>query len=192
MDIYKATNNITEESYIGYAVDGLEDRKCDHKRAANRGDSVYFHRAISKYGLDNFRWIILEQGVFDFEILKKLAIYWIKEFGTKRPNGYNLTDGGDGTLGYKQSKEHRKKLSEAHKGKKLSEETRKKMSEAKKNMSDETKRKIGEASKGRNSFSRLKTPEAIENWRKSYKKYKQTEETRKKRINTMTGKKRKV
>ena len=46
------------------------------------------------------------------------------------------------------SEEHKKKLSEAHKGHTLSEETRKKIAEAKKNISEETRKKISEAKKG--------------------------------------------
>jgi group I intron endonuclease len=159
MDIYKATNNITEESYIGYATVDLKVRKRNHKSSTNRGDGCYFHNAIRKYGWNNFRWILLEQGVMDFEILKELEIYWIKEFGTKYPNGYNLTDGGGGIYGHKHSEETRRKLSEVKKGKKrgpVSEEAKKKMSEALKGkipwskgktLSEETRRKMSEAKK---------------------------------------------
>ena len=57
--------------------------------------------------------------------------------------------------GKKQSEETRKKLSEANKGKKLPEETRKKLSEANKgkHLSEEHKNKIGEASKGRRWYN---------------------------------------
>ena len=50
------------------------------------------------------------------------------------------------------SEEHRRKLSEAKKGKKFSEETRRKISEANKRrtLSEETRRKISESMKGEN------------------------------------------
>lgn len=49
------------------------------------------------------------------------------------------------------SEAHRKKLAEAHKGKKFSEETRRKMSKAAKGkkLSEETKKKLSEANKGK-------------------------------------------
>ena len=81
--------------------------------------------------------------------------YYIKLFKTLWPNGYNLTEGGDGCVA---SEETRIKISNSNKGKKRSEETRRKMSLAKKGkpapnkgkpMSEEQKRKIGEASKGK-------------------------------------------
>ena len=74
--------------------------------------------------------------------------YYIKVFDTLYPNGYNLTEGGEGCVA---SEETRKKMSLAQKGKHISEEQKKKLSIALKGriMSDEHKKKIGEANKGR-------------------------------------------
>lgn len=105
LEIYKATNKINGYSYIGYAIEGLKERKPDHEWLAKNGSNCYFHKALRKYGFDNFDWIILEHNISDFEILKDLEKYWIREFGTKAPKGYNLTDGGDGSLGCKPTKE---------------------------------------------------------------------------------------
>ncbi len=202
MDIYKATNNITEESYIGYATKGLEERKSEHKNSANREDGYYFQRAIKKYGWDNFRWIMLEQGVIDFEILKELEKYWIREFGTKRPNGYNLTEGGDGTYGYKHTEETKKKISKIHHdvsgkknpmyGKNHTEEAKSKMKKNNPHISgeqhwcygtqgifygrkhkEETKQKIGNANRGK-----IRTNEVREKYRMINLNRKHTEETK--------------
>ena len=81
--------------------------------------------------------------------------YYIKVFKTLWPNGYNLTEGGDGWSGGP-CEETRRKLSEIHKN--ISDETRRKMSLAKKgrtpynkgkHLSEEQKRKIGEGNKGK-------------------------------------------
>ena len=92
--------------------------------------------------------------------------YYIKLFKTLWPNGYNLTEGGDGVL---PSEETRRKMSNSHKGKippnkgkPMSEETKKKLSESKKGLlsgeknpmfgkhhSEETKQKIGGVHKGK-------------------------------------------
>ena len=143
MVIYKATNNITGESYIGYTTKGLEGRegrKSRHKGSADREDGFYFQRAIKKYGWNNFRWFLLESNITDFTLLKQLEIYWIKEFDTKYPNGYNLTNGGDGTLGFHHTKESKRKMSEAKKGKITWMKGKK--------HTEESKRKMGESHKG--------------------------------------------
>jgi hypothetical protein len=181
MIIYKATNNINCYSYIGYSTNRLEERKGRHYRDSKNGSDYYFHRAIRKYGWNNFNWVTLEHNVSDFEILNELEIYWIKEFDTKIPNGYNLNDGGKGQLGFKQSKEHKRKIGEANKGKHSqpkSRDAKKKMSEAHKGKkhTKETKRKISEGCKG-------KIP-----WHKGKKIGPHTEETRKKISESERGK----
>ena len=159
MVIYKATNNITGKSYIGYSIRGLEKRKPEHKILSCGESAFYFHRAIKKYGWDNFSWVLLESNITDFEVLKELEIYWIEEYDTFY-NGYNLTKGGNGIFGYHHTEETRRKLSEVKKGKKrgpVSEEAKKKMSEALKGkipwskgktLSEETRRKMSESRKG--------------------------------------------
>ena len=90
--------------------------------------------------------------------------YYINFFKTLWPNGYNLTEGGDGCVA---SEEIRKKMSQNHYdcsgknhpmfGKKHSEETKKKMSNSHKGqippnkgkpMSEETKKKLSDSHKG--------------------------------------------
>ena len=95
--------------------------------------------------------------------------YYIKLFKTLYPNGYNLTEGGDGWSGGP-CEETRRKLSEIHKN--ISDETRRKMSLAGKgrtpynkgkHLSEEQKRKIGEGNKGKtmSEEARRKISEAI-------------------------------
>jgi hypothetical protein len=78
----------------------------------------------------------------------------------------NLTDGGEGVLGYTFSEEQRKKLSESHKGKPNnqlgrthSEESRKKMSFAQKNkkpITEETRQRMRLASQSRDCAAHLR------------------------------------
>ena len=88
--------------------------------------------------------------------------YYIKFFDTLYPNGYNLTEGGEGGI---HCEETRKKISDAHKGKPapnkgkpMSEEQKKKLSFARKgksspnkgkHLSEDYKRKISESKKGK-------------------------------------------
>lgn len=81
--------------------------------------------------------------------------YYIKVFKTLWPNGYNLTEGGDGVI---PCEEVRKKISETKKGKIFSEEHKKKLSLARKgipspnkgkHLSEDYKRKISDSKKGK-------------------------------------------
>ena len=81
--------------------------------------------------------------------------YYIKLFKTLYPNGYNLTEGGEGCVA---SEETRRKLSLSKKGKPLTEkqlEKRKGLFVGEKNpmygktLSEEHRRKIGNANKGK-------------------------------------------
>lgn len=117
--VYKTFNLFTGKSYIGFhATDNLDDNYI--------GSGLYLKKAIKKHGKNNFC-----MGIIDFysreEILEKEK-YWINFYNTLVPNGYNLTEGGDGRLGYIPSIETRKKLSLAQKGKKASLQARQNMS----------------------------------------------------------------
>lgn len=71
---------------------------------------------------------------------------YIKIFDSKN-NGYNMTEGGDGSKGCHPSIETRRKISIANLTENLSLETRKKMSDSHRleNLSEETRRKQKEA-----------------------------------------------
>ena len=153
--IYKITNTINDKSYIGISIHPPEkSRVRDH--LSGHGNRI-ISNAVKKYGRDAFTYEILEDNIF-LELLPDLEISYIKHYQTVAPFGYNLTHGGEGTLGYRPSAEHRRKLSETRKGekngffgKKHSAETLLKIGEASKGRkhSAETCRRISEAQKGR-------------------------------------------
>lgn len=61
--IYLATNKINNKVYIGQTINTLNKRKTNHYAAArNEKDNLYFHRAIRKYGENNFDWIVLDKA----------------------------------------------------------------------------------------------------------------------------------
>lgn len=90
--IYKFTNKINGKVYIGQSVN-IERRYYDHLK---RDDSKnYFHRAIKKYGKDNFLFEILEE--YSEENLNDREKYYIAKYNNNnRKLGYNSTSGGDG------------------------------------------------------------------------------------------------
>lgn len=127
MIIYKATNKITEKYYIGQTVRSLKDRILSHERSWKTERNTYFSNALHKYGNENFKWEILEE-CDSKEELDEMEFHYIKQYNSKRPNGYNLTDGGDkGTFGWVPTEETRENISLSQKGKKISEETREKI-----------------------------------------------------------------
>lgn len=75
-----------------------------------------FYRAIQKYGWDNFSHEVLEKNLESLDVANKREQYYIKLFDSHK-NGYNSTDGGDGTVGRQYSEEERKIRSERMSGK---------------------------------------------------------------------------
>ena len=94
-------------------------------------------RAIQKYGWENIDHRIISIGL-DKEEADFQEMFYIYAYRTNEPEfGYNLTDGGGGSVGYKHTEEAKKNMSmhrsgELHcnYGKHLSDETKKKMSES--------------------------------------------------------------
>lgn len=94
--IYKVTNKINGKLYIGKTYN-FEKRKKEH--ILDKNTNIPFHRALKKYGLENFNWEIIDYAESDKEIKEK-EIYWIKKLNTcihfPNSNGYNVTLGGEG------------------------------------------------------------------------------------------------
>lgn len=173
--IYCVTCLPTGKLYFGQTVMSIEERWRHHKGSAQRGSDHKFHRAIRKYGEENFlAEEVLTVSAPTKEILKKKLDYvemrLIKRFNTKI-DGYNSTDGGDGgLLGYVFSEETKRKISlsrigakNPNFGKHLSKEHRRKISESLcgernpffgKKHSEKTRRKMSEA-KRRNRYEIL-------------------------------------
>lgn len=99
MIIYKAENKINGKIYIGQTTKSLNIRKVRHRYSS----SGIFRYAVKKYGLGGFDWQILETCTSKYDL--DLAEEWyIRKFNSRHPNGYNITIGGGGCLGYKHDK----------------------------------------------------------------------------------------
>lgn len=88
--IYKITNKINGHIYIGQTND-IERRFSDH--ITGTGDNKYslVHKAIEKYGADNFDFKVLGW----FENYNEKERYYIDLYRCKAPYGYNIQDGGN-------------------------------------------------------------------------------------------------
>ena len=89
--IYCFTNLINNKRYIGQSI-VLEQRYNQHLRNVNNEKFQYpIYLAIRKYGLENFRYEILEETTTNK--LDEREKYWISYYNSYN-NGYNLTEGG--------------------------------------------------------------------------------------------------
>ena len=115
MIIYKVTNKVNGKMYIGLTTQKLRYRRCQHRYCAyGKNEPSYFYCAIRKHGWNSFEWEVIDKAT-NIEELKEKEKYWITYYqSTNRGIGYNLSQGGDGNVGYKHTKEAKKKLSEAH------------------------------------------------------------------------------
>lgn len=155
----------TGKKYIGQTTQILEKRIKRHFCDSEKTD-YHFHRAIKKYGKENFIFGIVEEC--NLEELNSKEIYWIDVYDTFA-NGYNSDTGGlNGRLLSENTKEkirnslknrtftpeHIEKIKKSLTGKTLSQETRNKISQSKTGkyrgpLSEEHKKKIGDANRGR-------------------------------------------
>ena len=115
--------------YVGITKWTIRKRFARHVWNAQHGRGGILYDAIRRYGADMFRVELLQQ-VEDWGAACAAERHLIAEFGTKAPNGYNMTDGGDGTGGYEFTDEVRKRMSESGSRKTLSAEHRARIGEA--------------------------------------------------------------
>lgn len=99
--IYKAICILNNKIYIGQTNTSIEERWKQHYTAAflpSHGDYNFaFHRAIRKYGKENFKIELVEECNKDD--LNEKERYWIQYYDSYN-NGYNSTLGGDGQCKY--------------------------------------------------------------------------------------------
>jgi group I intron endonuclease len=119
--IYCIENIDNGLKYIGYAQN-IRSRWKYHKDRLNHNnhDNSYLQNAYNKYGLDKFKFYIVQELEKNEELLKSMEIYWICYYNSFRGDGggYNLTRGGDGNWCWEASEENRKIASDAKKGEK--------------------------------------------------------------------------
>jgi len=124
-------------------------------KKAYYGSGDYFRRSLKKYGRNNFKKEILHDNIPSQVMLDYWEQFYILQYDSVSPFGYNLEWGGNGTG--KISEESKRKMSESHKGKPLSEDHKRKISIANKGQipwtkgkqpSEETKQKLSIANKG--------------------------------------------
>ena len=175
-NIYKITNKLTGEFYIGQTRTSLNKRYINHKSEARRTtiDSLLY-RAMREYGIDNFEVVSLTEirAETKEELSNLLNIAEASYIETLKP-AYNSAPGGIGVTGVEWTDERKEKARELMSGEKnhnfgkpMSDETRKKLSESLKGrvISEETRQKTSQTMKGvrKSEETRQKMKEAANN-----------------------------
>lgn len=100
--IYKIENLINGKIYIGKSIDIQKRFKTHINNSFNKNNPSYnhlIHKAIRKYGVENFSFDVIEQC--DENDLDQKEIYWIRFYDCcvldGKDNGYNMTRGGEGS-----------------------------------------------------------------------------------------------
>ena len=106
--IYMWTNLVNGKQYVG------QSRNIERRKHCFRWAKIYANEYIDsdrkKYNYSDWKFTTLKEC--DETEADYWEQYYIKEFKTKFPNGYNITDGGIGMYGFHHSEETRKKISE--------------------------------------------------------------------------------
>jgi hypothetical protein len=111
MIIYLTTNLINFKYYVGFD---------SYNISTYLGSGVLLQAAIEKYGVENFKKEILEefdendQSMGNWQDRERYYIFFYCSLINKEL-GYNLTEGGDGTCGYKPTIKQRKNNSRIQK-----------------------------------------------------------------------------
>lgn len=147
---------------------GITERKPEKRWGNGNGykQNKHFYSAILKYGWENIKHEIVEDGLAKEQACAKEIELIAKYDATNPRKGYNHSTGGEINKGYHLSPETRRKISESlkSKGYHLSSDMRRKLSEVNKGRipwnkgvhpSAETRRKLSEANRGKH----LLTPE---------------------------------
>ena len=93
--IYKVTNRTNQKVYIGFSKD-WKTRKRRHKSIYTKYNSK-FYTALRKYGWDNFIWEEIYCSLDKEHCFKTMELYFIEQYNSIE-NGYNIIQGGTGTL----------------------------------------------------------------------------------------------
>ena len=146
--------------YIGLTTTSLEQRQYQHRCASKRGDTQCLYNALRKYDMvDTFELIEIDTAE-TMEELSEKEIQYIQEYNSYylNENGYNMTYGGEGRVGYLFTEECKQKMSEIKKKYFANPEIRKQQSKSqiKRFENPEERLKISETQKGRSPEWKIK------------------------------------
>jgi len=154
--IYILTNKLNGKQYVGKTEVSVKYRLQRHMTEMRKPTfKGVLHNAIRKYSIDSFE-------IECFEVSNSFIDLWekhlIKKWNTKAPNGYNLTDGGDGCCGHKHTEEWKRQASLRNRGKNNAMYGR--------NLSKKTREAISIGNKGKVVSNKTKKLISLNNWQR--------------------------
>lgn len=157
--VYKIVNQINGKVYIGFTSKNdfrFETHKKTSKKSKHSKRLLYC--AAKKYGWENFSFEIIYQSLDRNFCLKEMEPFFIKEYNSFL-FGYNMTEGGEGRIGFTHSTETKYKIGSRTRGKTLSEEHKQKIRKSHLGIkpSEETRKLMSKNRKGRNWYTNGKT-----------------------------------
>lgn len=183
MVIYKVTNLINGRIYVGKKINIKQDYY---------GSGKLIKLAIKKYGKQNFKREILQKCLKGLEEYNKSEKYWIKKLDCIVPKGYNLTEGGEGgdTFTYSINKEEQRKnkaifFKKLWKNKKYRDFMIKVKIGKKRTLETKLRQSLAAKDKPKSENHKKHLSDA---WKKRKIEKPTTEETLKKRSNSLKGK----
>lgn len=196
MILYLITNKINGKRYVGQHVgNDLQAYWLRNVYLAQNGyqGKRLLYRAVRKHGPENFDVEVLT-FVETKEELDRYEIGLIAHLDLCNPEkGYNLTQGGGGSLGFNPDEETREKMSKSHIGLKMPDSHRRKLSERNKGNKYSLGRKMTKENFEKLMAVHIGAKRSEETRRKlseSHKGKKQSEETIRKRSLALRGQKR--
>lgn len=110
MWLYKLTNKVNSKAYIGTSVHPISHRISRHVYAARiKQNRMVIAAAIRKYGIAAFIIECIGKAKDNAELMQ-MEKDAISSHGTLIPRGYNISTGGGGCFGRKNSAETRRKM----------------------------------------------------------------------------------
>lgn len=123
--VYKITNTINNEVYIGQTIHDIEIRWRVHN--SQHSGCTRLKEALNRYGKENFTIEVIET-VGCIDRLNERENYYIEFYRSLSPLGYNLKVGGNNR---RMSEETKKRISRGNTGKTRTQEVKDKLSRAK-------------------------------------------------------------
>lgn len=118
--VYMHVNKVNSKKYIGITSNKPEYRWGENGKRYIKKNHKVFAAAIKKYTWDGFEHIIISDNLTELEAknmeIELIALYKTNCCRYDNPAyGYNMTDGGEGTSGYRHTEEEKNKISQASK-----------------------------------------------------------------------------
>lgn len=141
--VYIITNLINGKIYIGSTTESFQLRWSTHKRSlkGNRHCNRHLQFAVNKYGVENFKFEILEECLSEFCVIREQyyldTLLFAQEYINNKDKrflelGYNINPLSSSCANRELSDIHKKRIGLRHKDKVLSLESRNKIKIARK------------------------------------------------------------